>query len=811
MAGGEARAWPVIPVGERELRVFNPRSNIALCVNNGLATGKSPDLLGEFTDRLPRTSLDKVNAAGVLTVIDRGVQLLLANLLANPAIDTLILAGRETLFKPSSALLLLKESGFDSATREILGYAEQVPMGRKNRPFVGPVPDEALRLFRSDVRIVDARLVNQSLPEYFAQLVRVIDEHYRPVQAAGILRPFDFSALQPEQKPLPRYAEVPVAFHGFRVFRSGSEVFVEARAGDETVAVVATDQDSLVHGVNAWAVEAGLSARVGDEAWFSLGREIARAFTGGTPAGEPSAGARLVKGHVRKLDLDPIGYYEVVADPLARAVKCLYVPADPKGRRFELLARPGANHPEDLLRYTQENRLLAAYDQYPGRAGHLAYLGAELEKAFASAGEGYVYVQDKPLHTGVRINTTRLYGPAYVSAPSLPDLWRSALFHLERDGRHSADPEKGEVAEGWCTLWHTPLDSLRMPDDFEFFEESTARLYAKSLFEANTTGESYTYGDRQCHFFAYDQVRRAAERLRADPARAAVCQRYYPPVDLPKRHGLPCLLGESYFLHEGRLHAVHCVRAHDLFRAFPENLYGIGNGWAARVAREAGAEAGDLLGLSINNNYRKGSDRSAVEQLMKKLTVEPPRYDVPKVVPRLERIESLDALSSALAGLPAGPSVLGLHFPDPSVLASLPASEGRWPVRGRLRASVPFNLPGRAPLDQVEAAGAWLHERPTDNGCVLSPRDPVLDREREVTNLVFVQPRVHLGRLVTGVFSVNTTVRDGSLEASYDSSSLESAALQYRLAYEVHARVAELAGVPPGDVFVLHAPLWRVA
>lgn len=809
MAGeGGIKAWPVIKVEERELRIFSPQSNIALCVNHGLATGKNPDLLAEFTQQLPKEALDKVHAAGVLTVIDRGVQLLLANVLTNPKIDTLILAGRETLFKPSTALLLLKENGFDPTTREISGYSDKIPLGQKNRPFVGAVPDQALALYRSGITVIDARLVNQPLDQYFAQLAVLIEQHYKPRPELRPLGDFDFSSLQPEQRTLTRYPETTTTSLPFQVFREQNNVWVQAQQGSETIALVASDQDSMVHGLNAWAIENNLHQHPSDDGWFKLGLVLSQAFLGNCPPGTPALNARVIKAHVRKLELDPVGYFEVGSDPLQRLVKCMYVPADPKGKRFELIAKPDANSPWDLLRYEQQHKLLAGYSNYPGRIGHLVYLAAELDKAFASAQEGYVYVQDKAIQTSFKINTTQVYGPAYVSAPALPDLWRSVMYHLERDGRHSYDKEKGEVSEGWCTLWHTSLNAVKLPDDFDFFDVKTADLYAQSLFEPNAGEEGYTYGDRQCHFFGYDQVQRAIEHLKERPNRAVVCQRYYSPIDIVKRHGLPCLLGESYFLHNGKLQVVHVTRAHDMFRAFSENLYGVSHSWADKISRQLNVPSGDLLGLSMNNNYRKGADRQNVETLMRKLTAEPPRYPSPELTPRLERIQSLDQLQNTLVILPTGPHVLGLHFPNPAMLDGLPPADS-WPHWSRLKACKPFNLSDRQPLDQITAVSQWIKEKPTDNGIVLSPRDPILDRDQDASNLVFIQPRIHLGKLMLSAFSVNTVVGSDPLAIAHHNPNRESPGLQYQILHDIHQQIAQASGFPMGELFVLHAPLYR--
>jgi hypothetical protein len=49
-----------------------------------------------------------------------------------------VLCGFETIFRPSLALKLVKEKGVSGGDKEISGYSEIVPMGRKNRPFLKP-------------------------------------------------------------------------------------------------------------------------------------------------------------------------------------------------------------------------------------------------------------------------------------------------------------------------------------------------------------------------------------------------------------------------------------------------------------------------------------------------------------------------------------------------------------------------------------------------------------------------------------------------------------------------------------------------
>ncbi|OIO22854.1 hypothetical protein AUJ65_05025 [Candidatus Micrarchaeota archaeon CG1_02_51_15] len=777
--------WPVVPAAPEALRILEPRSNIALCVNRGLSkhAGEDPLLLDSILLQL-EDSVKKLNCAGMLTVIDRGVQHLVANVASNTAIDTLILAGKETVFQPSTAIMLLKQNGVDGEKNEIKGYSQVPGLKEKARPFLNQLPREAITEFRQRVKVVRLPLVpEEDEDSYVYRLKQAIDTAYAPRESPQIL-PFDFSSLCPREISV--IPSKPADCETFAVGFENNEAMVQA--GDSLFC--SRDQDSLIHELNA----AGRGIGGSDDEWFALGKRIAQTFMGKYEPDEVK-GPR-VECRKRLLDLDTNGFFEITADSSAKEVRALYVPTDSKKQRFTLVLKQGSNFPEDLLKIVREQTLLG---NGSGRQGHLAYLGAELEKAFIACTEGLTYSQDSPLSFENKLNTTQLYGPIEVSANSIPELWRAAVSNLHNKGLHTRNEKKGEVVEGWCTLWHTSLTSTRLPDDFDFFDEKIADSYATALCEKNAGEEKYTYGDRQCHYFGYDQMQRAAELLAQNHDRAVACQRYYPPIDLPSR-GRPCLLGETYWLDNEKLHAFHFARAHDLFRAFPENLYGITKAWAQPLARKLGVECGDLLGLSINNNYRKATDSQNVLQLLRKIKTAPAEYSNPCVVARIIKVENLAELETQLNALPNGVHVLGLHFPDPAILDGIECDVANTPAMKRIKENK---------LDQLSTAAANLKEKPYDNTNVLSPRDPFLDRDAEASNLLLFQPRVHLGRLASAAACYNVNLGENCLLASHSQENLESLGTLLAIARDLHHAIADSLSVPARPLYLQLAPGYK--
>ena len=126
-------AWPVIAGG---YQVGDPQAPVAVCALT------SEDLIA------PLARLAGVAIAGKVYTANLGIERIVVNVTANPAIRFLLLCGKDSpIFHPGQSLVALAESGLDEQRQIIgaLGY----------EPFLRTVDAEAVARFRRQVEVVD--------------------------------------------------------------------------------------------------------------------------------------------------------------------------------------------------------------------------------------------------------------------------------------------------------------------------------------------------------------------------------------------------------------------------------------------------------------------------------------------------------------------------------------------------------------------------------------------------------------------------------------------------------------------------------
>jgi hypothetical protein len=100
-------------------------------------------------------------------------------------------------------------------------------------------------------------------------------------------------------------------------------------------------------------------------------------------------------------------------------------------------------------------------------------------------------------------------------------------------------------------------------------------------------------------------------------------------------------------------------------------------------------------------------------------------------------------------------------------------------------------------INQIQNAADYLLERTKigdrTNKVILTPRDPILDRDREITDLLMIQLRYQLGHLHAAAVFVNSVMSDFLQHISY--------------VYGIQKYVAEKIGSPTGSIFMQYAPL----
>jgi tetrahydromethanopterin S-methyltransferase subunit A len=126
-------AWPVIAGG---YQVGDPQAPVAVCALT------SEDLIA------PLVGHAGVAIAGKVYTANLGIERIVVNVTANPAIRFLLLCGKDSpIFHPGQSLVALAESGLDEQRQIIgaLGY----------EPFLRTVDAEAVARFRRQVEVVD--------------------------------------------------------------------------------------------------------------------------------------------------------------------------------------------------------------------------------------------------------------------------------------------------------------------------------------------------------------------------------------------------------------------------------------------------------------------------------------------------------------------------------------------------------------------------------------------------------------------------------------------------------------------------------
>src|SRR5215467_11610119 len=125
--------WPVI-AGSYD--VGDPQGSVAVC------TLTTESLIA------PLARLSGVAIAGKVYTANLGIERIVVNVTANPAIRFLLLCGKDSpVFHPGQSLVALAESGLDEQRQIIgaLGY----------EPFLRTVDAEAVVRFRRQVEVVD--------------------------------------------------------------------------------------------------------------------------------------------------------------------------------------------------------------------------------------------------------------------------------------------------------------------------------------------------------------------------------------------------------------------------------------------------------------------------------------------------------------------------------------------------------------------------------------------------------------------------------------------------------------------------------
>lgn len=188
--------------------------------------------------------------------------------------------------------------------------------------------------------------------------------------------------------------------------------------------------------------------------------------------------------------------------------------------------------------------------------------------------------------------------------PSPEACWGYALRTIDSYGVHVKD-EDGylvkEVPNLMLTVQH-PLVGWPIPGsgwDFPALKD-----YAAQFLSGENPGFEYTYGERLrrypevLHNGEIDQIVHCIKKLRCPSTRRAVAITWVPDWDT-KSEDVPCLIVLEFFVRKGKLHLTAFFRSHDIKRAWPANVYGLGQ-LMEYMVNGSSIEVGSLTTISAS-------------------------------------------------------------------------------------------------------------------------------------------------------------------------------------------------------------------
>jgi len=822
--------WPLVPVDREAVKVFAPRGNIALVLGQLKAGTEADaalvDVLAHLPATLPRQHLC---AIGRVRTLKEGLERLVRNVIANPYIDTLILLGRDSkVFRPLRGLDCLLRHGVDEAGRiccpdqddavrrvfqrdslvnltpaEIAWFRERTGVRVIADLVDGPV--DAGEAFAAAAELV-ARFGHEPREPDWSFLTELDVGSWRPPPPTEATEAYAerlerfalefepsgeeelrvrLSASARSQAPLGNASPRSSASHAdtdssIRIRSTGNPA---TRAEKVVHTVLRILRDSEIAPGDREAGEIGLAVET-EDCHRDSDRRLPgeRGSAGASPSRQATTGedADAIDAELTPYADDPRGYFLITVEAGRVRVDIHRNRTEGNSSTARHVATVVGSDPRALLKVLLDRDDFGRHDL---RLEHIAYIAQQLARAAAAIRLRRQFVQDKPLGPpSVEPNTTQLNAAVLIDADTLDSAWRQGLASLQRDGLITRT-QKGEVVENWCTLFHIRnMGSLQIPPGYPSSEENIS-AYVNEFFEPRPADSTeYTYGDRMCHFYGYDQVADLVRRLRDGPDLAHPSQRYDPWTDLGKSH-IPCLAFDVWFLHAGKLHTLQVPRSHDIYGAMPQNALGIARGWANRIAGELGVPLGDLVFLSTSNNYRKADNADAVATLVRSM-------ESPPIV-----------TSSGLVRVNHSRPQPGEVRDEPLQVVWRP--EFREPTQAE-RARVGALLDGplgerllrHRGLDQVRRFAEHLNSaRAKDPNYrtqygLLSPRDPIADRGAVHRGLLSLQLRNQLGKLHAAAVFVNP------LDDEADRTALVSVLLRM---------AAERTRLEAGSVFVLTA------
>lgn len=239
--------WPIV---SGRYVVGNPERSVAIC------TLASSDLVDQFAGN------NEVAIVGRLYTLNLGLEKLVWNLIANPAIRFLLLCGDDGATQISRGVVQLHRHGYDHEHHivDVAGY----------QPFVHNITDDELAAFQQQIEIVD--LIGETDPDTILQAARELEARSAGPWGSGIRHPFG----EPQIAVPNRMGEITLDRLGMflvGIRRETGEIILDHYSSERRYlgTVKGTSAEAICHTL----VREGLLSELSHAAY--LGREVAKA------------------------------------------------------------------------------------------------------------------------------------------------------------------------------------------------------------------------------------------------------------------------------------------------------------------------------------------------------------------------------------------------------------------------------------------------------------------------------------------------------------------------------------------------------
>ena len=615
---------------------------------------------GMVLNEIPFEQRDTIVALGSLVVSRDGAERMIVNSLVHPGIEYLILFGEETnSFRPSTNLLYALMHGYDAEKQ-----GNRILNGKGVSPQYPSISPDLLQKFREKVKViplfwgVDAEKVVMEYLDWEKDLPESLKKHIKEkyakkkiyydalLETIALLREFpkktrsiialdakEFQHLQPPIEQLSGKEEQPPM--PFRAEAKNGQIHLEVEADGKIFSLEGGDSFLMAYALNE---------RFKENNFFSplqqllMGAELSRVemelkLNDALPAFVQSEMKSLAREEIplparTVLMADNAYYYKINIKHEQLCVQsmahdtCAMVYEWRSATFFPLLQK-----------VANENR----FQSYAQSMLHRADIGIEMARAAIALKYQKQFLQDFHL----------IYAPNYSQCPliiaegdSFLGVHQQVISKLYTSGvsMPHADTQKGTMYSGAVlAIFRDAEHSLQaFPGIYaagSLSTEEMRRQYAEELSSPLNNG-AYTYGNRTRAYFGRDQLVETVELLKKNSHAIPIIQRFDYVEDMTlseeavkdangnitrtRLHGThdPCLTHDMYFIQEGKLHALHIARAHNIVNAYPENVFGLHDAYDRFIARELQLPLGDMFVLSNRANVLPLTEEQKAKRLM---------------------------------------------------------------------------------------------------------------------------------------------------------------------------------------------------